>query len=125
MHLGILYNLTTLSRICGFMNGLLDTLKLCLRVFRGRKGKAKEENERKGREERKEGKPSPYLRVKKTNKKRRWRTYLIILLFYLFSLKINTVLYFVIHLVIYSKQFMLFKTTYLYIKKRKFITISF
>jgi len=39
---------------------------------------------RRGREGRKEGKPSPYLGVKETKKERRWRTYVIILLFYHF-----------------------------------------
>jgi len=51
--------------------------------LRGRKGKAKEG---KGREGRKEGKPSPCLGVKETNKERRRMTYMIILLFYLFFL---------------------------------------
>ena len=37
-----------------------------------------------GREGRKEGKPSPCFRVKETNKERRWRAYVIILLFYHF-----------------------------------------
>ena len=64
-------------------------LRLCLRVLRGRKGKAKEGNGREGREGRKEGKSSPCLGVKETNKERRWKAYVIILLFYhFFSLKI-------------------------------------
>jgi len=54
--------------------------------LRGRKGKVKEGKGRKGREGRKEGKPSPCLGVKETNKERRWRAYVIILLFYLFFL---------------------------------------
>jgi len=60
----------------------------------------------KGREGRKEGKPFPCLEVKKTNKERRWRAYVIILLFYLFffSYKEYIVLYIVIYLEIYSKQ---------------------
>jgi len=51
--------------------------------LRGRKGKAKEG---KGREGRKKGKPSPCLGVKETNKERRWRAYVIILLIYHFFL---------------------------------------
>jgi len=62
--------------------------------LRGRKGKAKEGKGRKGREGRKEGKPSPCLGVKETNKERRWRAYVIILLFYpFFSLTMNTLCY--------------------------------
>jgi len=61
----------------------LDFLRLCLRVLRGRKGKAKEG---KGREGRKKGKPSPCLGVKETNKERRWRAYVINLLIYHFFL---------------------------------------
>jgi len=62
--------------------------RLCLRVLRGGEGKGRKGRE--GREGRKEGKPSPCLRVKETNKERRWRAYVIILLFYHFSFKINT-----------------------------------
>jgi len=54
--------------------------------LRGRKGKAKEGKGREGREGRKEGKPSPCLGVKETNKERKWRAYVIILLFYHFFL---------------------------------------
>jgi len=62
--------------------------------LRGRKGKTKEGKGRKGREWRKEGKPSLCFGVKETNKERRWRVYVIILLFYhFFSLKINTLCY--------------------------------
>jgi len=64
--------------------------------LRGRKGNAKERKGKKGREGRKEGKPSPYLRVKEANKERRLKTYVIILLFYLFFLLKS------IHCVIYS-----------------------
>jgi len=49
--------------------------------LRGRKGKAKEG---KGREEMEGRKLSPCLGVKETNKERRWRAYVIILLFYHF-----------------------------------------
>jgi len=61
-------------------------LRLCLQVLRGRKGKAEEGKGRKGREWRKEAKSSPCLGIKETNKKRRWRVYVKILLFYPFFL---------------------------------------
>jgi len=80
-------------------------LRFCLRVLRERKGKAKEGRGRKGREGRKEGKPSPCLGVKETNKERRWRAYVIILLFFrFFSYNEYIMLYIVIYLEIYSKQ---------------------
>jgi len=53
---------------------------------RRRKGLGGEGKGREGREGRKEGKPSPCLGVKETNKERRWRAYVIILLFYHFFL---------------------------------------
>ena len=78
---------------------------LCLRVLRGKKEKAKERKGREGREGRKEGKHSRCLGVKETNEERRWRTYIIILLFYpFFSYNQYIVLYIVIYLEIYSKQ---------------------
>jgi len=73
--------------------------------LRGRKGKAKEGKGRKGMEGKNEGKPSLCLGVKETNKERRWRAYVIILLFYpFFSYNEYIVLYIVIYLEIYSKQ---------------------
>jgi len=57
-----------------------------------RKGLGGEEKGKKGRE--KGGKTFPLFGVKETNKERRWRAYVIILLFYhFFSLKINTLCY--------------------------------
>jgi hypothetical protein len=46
-----------------------DSLRLCLGVLRGRKGKVKEGKGRKGREGRKEGNPSPCLGVEKPTRK--------------------------------------------------------
>jgi hypothetical protein len=76
--------------------------------LRGRKRKVKERKGRKGKEARKEPKLSPCLGVKETNKERRWRVYVIILLFYPFFLLKS------IHC---NLSCNLFKTTYLIKKK--------
>jgi len=54
-------------------------------LFASFDGRGRKCLEGEGREGRKEGKSSPCLGVKETNKERRWRTYVVTLLFYHFS----------------------------------------